>query len=310
MAHVALSRAANATTTTNFISCPCESDTRCLVFLIPGNPGIISYYTDFLHDLAACLDPGRDSCTANPERFIIQGSSLPGFELSGPVDPVVRDEKPPFGLRKQVENVECIIERQCLTCFEDREKAISPSPSNNDTPGAIRLVLIGHSIGAYIMLEVIRRWREQCSVLAQNPGLRVEIVGGIALFPTIVDIAKSENGRRLSALLRTGLLIPAAWYLSVTAAAFLPQVVVSTLLGYSTAMPQWAADITAAFLRTPSCVHQSLHMARDEMNLVLEDNWDSVIWGSCPVPGGPVSLTSVPLVIYFGQNVSFCWPDV
>lgn len=60
------------------------------------------------------------------------------------------------------------------------------------------VILIGHSVGAYMLLEVLDRWQREEE---EGEGKREEtfrIVGGVGLFPTIVDIAQSEKGRALS----------------------------------------------------------------------------------------------------------------
>src|SRR5205807_2345433 len=57
-----------------------------------------------------------------------------------------------------------------------------------------RVILIGHSVGAYILLEVIRRLRE--NVEREEEG--VQVIGGICLFPTVTHIAKSPSGRKSS----------------------------------------------------------------------------------------------------------------
>jgi len=49
---------------------------------------------------------------------------------------------------------------------------------------------MGHSVGAYVLMEVIRELREK--------GEKVKVVGGVGLFPTIVDIGKSSGGRVLT----------------------------------------------------------------------------------------------------------------
>ncbi len=47
-----------------------------------------------------------------------------------------------------------------------------------------------------------------------------------------------------------------------------------------TGMPQDAARVTAGFLRGGTGVRQSLAMARDEMEIITEDGWDTEIWGA------------------------------
>jgi pimeloyl-ACP methyl ester carboxylesterase len=58
------------------------------------------------------------------------------------------------------------------------------------------VILIGHSVGAYILLEVLRRHLERRGKGCEDEGFRV--VGGVLLFPTVVDIGKSPSGLRAS----------------------------------------------------------------------------------------------------------------
>lgn len=60
----------------------------------------------------------------------------------------------------------------------------------DDGTDDVRVVMMGHSVGTYMLLEIIRRQREK------RGGLR--IAGGVCLFPTITDLAKSPSGRKSS----------------------------------------------------------------------------------------------------------------
>ena len=76
-----------------------------------------------------------------------------------------------------------------------------------DNEDQIRIILGGHSVGAYIGMEVLRSWRNKSRTVlvdvkvnamnnrAERSG--VELVGFIALWPTITWIGHSANGRRL-----------------------------------------------------------------------------------------------------------------
>lgn len=51
-----------------------------------------------------------------------------------------------------------------------------------------KVILIGHSVGAYMAMEILNRHRDQS----------FDIIGGIMLFPTLMDIAASPSGQKLS----------------------------------------------------------------------------------------------------------------
>lgn len=145
------------------------------IFFITGNPGLIGYYEPFLSTLSSLLEDGKN-------RFCIFGASLEGFEISS----ARQDEKRrqhPVGLLGQIE----------LT--EARLRAFVRQHYHNDKRVPAKVILIGHSVGAYILLELIRRHH---AYTTKNPGSTIEIIGGILLFPTVTHIAQSPSGIRFS----------------------------------------------------------------------------------------------------------------
>lgn len=138
------------------------------IFLCPGNPGLLAYYLPFLNDL---IDSLQDSATVERLNvtFDIHGRSMSGFE----VDAATR--KRPYSLVEQIENTEAHL----IELINSKEL------QRQNT----RIILIGHSVGAYIVLEMLRRRRIKDQ--------RVDVKAGILLFPTIVDIAKSPSGLKV-----------------------------------------------------------------------------------------------------------------
>jgi len=51
-----------------------------------------------------------------------------------------------------------------------------------------------------MLLEVVARWQAMAPAMRTATGVR--LVGGICLFPTVVDIAKSPTGRMAAVSLR------------------------------------------------------------------------------------------------------------
>lgn len=155
-----------------------NSTDRLLIFYIAGNPGLIGYYKDFLLQLRWNLhqtDDFRDT--------IIYGASSDGFELHSPSK---QSTAPPYGLEQQIE-----FTQQRL---RDKVREFS-TPNAHAKP--VPVILVAHSVGAYILLETIAQWQAQ-----KDEHALYHIVGGIGLFPTIVEIAQSAKGRQLSWLLR------------------------------------------------------------------------------------------------------------
>lgn len=61
---------------------------------------------------------------------------------------------------------------------------------------------------------------------------------------------------------------------------FLPLPLLTSLIQKFMHFPPSGAHTTASFVRSPSGVHQALHMARDEMREITHDTWDEEIWGA------------------------------
>ena len=145
-----------------------------LVFMIGGNPGLISYYEPFLKTLHNLL---CSSSTPESARFHVYGSSLAGFDNSILAN---GEESPePLGLPGQIQNTEDLIYQQ-ISYYQKLEPESIP-----------KVILIGHSVGAYILLEMIRRHRQRVEDGEEED---FDLIGGILLFPTIVNIAKSPMG--------------------------------------------------------------------------------------------------------------------
>ncbi|KMW68037.1 hypothetical protein BDDG_12537 [Blastomyces dermatitidis ATCC 18188] len=193
--------------------------------------------------------------------------------------------------------------------------------------GGANVILIGHSVGAYVAMELIRRQRERNSKRQTktsssagkgecgngNDGA-MDIIGGILLFPTVVDIAKSSSGRKLTRLLYIPYLALLTSLLVKLLVFILPGSWLRSVVGMVMGSPPGnAIDTTVEFLRSRRGVEQAIHMAADEMREITSDTWSDEIWGivsSSPARSStPISTTaSVPakvplnLVLYFAQQ--------
>jgi hypothetical protein len=170
------------------------------LFFIPGNPGLITYYKDFLKSLRLQLSVDTD-CKTRDVKFHVLGTSLGGFELDhykNACDPV--RTAPPYSLKEQVAYVERRIRQHVDRCHEELPVDADTGYVKGEPSLRARksnIILIGHSVGTYIALEVIRRLQERRREGAGKDA-NWGVVGGIMLFPTIVDIAKSPMGVRLA----------------------------------------------------------------------------------------------------------------
>ena len=95
-------------------------------------------------------------------------------------------KQPPYGLQDQI--------RHCEDELTDLVEEVKEQGAKD-----VRVILVGHSVGAYISLEVIRRLRAH-GIAGED--FETRIVGAVGLFPTVVDIARSESGMKVAVSLR------------------------------------------------------------------------------------------------------------
>lgn len=159
---------------------------KVLVYLIPGNPGLIVYYRDFINHLNTIL-----ASSLGKVSYTLTGHSLAGFE----VDDIQSQRDTlllPFNLQQQIENVHARLGRAASVA-----QGIDPDEKGERPAKRLPVILIGHSVGAYMLLEILaRRQRAQKAGSVSDLDSRYDIIGGINLFPTVVDLAKSPTGRR------------------------------------------------------------------------------------------------------------------
>lgn len=146
-----------------------------LIYLMPGNPGLIQYYEPFLSKLHALLS---SSSTTESSRFHICGHSLTGFEVAQN-GKKFRPPRVPLGLEEQIEVQEKLLYDH-IKSHRDR------------TGNSPKVILMGHSVGCYILLELIQQHRKKIEDEGEED---FDLIGGILLFPTITHIAESPLGR-------------------------------------------------------------------------------------------------------------------
>ncbi|KAF2474294.1 uncharacterized protein BDR25DRAFT_332396 [Lindgomyces ingoldianus] len=235
-----------------------------LVYFITGNPGLIQYYYTFLTHLFDLLSPKFSSSISLKLRIF--GRSLSGFEVdedSKFQESPPHEKGPPYGLEEQITQSHKVLED--VVCYDRL---------NGGTD--VRVILVGHSVGAYILLEIIRRTREKA---ANDPDNGVRIAGGICLFPTVTHISHSPSGRKSSWLLNRLHFAHTASIVVKVLTLLLPFSMLSFLVSSLMSFPSDAARVTTAFVKSKYGVRQALY-ARDEMLTITSDRWDAEIWGA------------------------------
>ena len=146
-----------------------------LIYFMPGNPGLIGYYRPFLSRLHGLLS---SESTTKFSRFHICGHSHKGFESAQDCKKP-KTPKYPLGLEQQIK-------------FQEQSLYDHIKTHSIRTGNIPKVILMGHSVGCYMLLELIKQHRYK---IEEDGEEDVDLIGGILLFPTITDIAKSPLGK-------------------------------------------------------------------------------------------------------------------
>ncbi|KAI1377041.1 hypothetical protein F4677DRAFT_65488 [Hypoxylon crocopeplum] len=227
-----------------------------LIFFIPGNPGLIDYYNPFLSTLRGLLD---DIVSLRHSRFQIYGQDLSGFR-DDDHEPFTTHRKP-YDLQYQIQHTLKALARLRIESGPRRGLPYD------------EVLLIGHSVGAYIALELFHRLlQDQCSAPHLN------LASGILLFPTIHRISSSPSGWKLDLLRRTPVLGDNAYRIAQTFLHLCPRGALHWIVRRVMGFPAHGAEVTTRWLKSRDGVWQALHMGMDEMEVIGEDRWDEELW--------------------------------
>ncbi|XP_041361090.1 lipid droplet-associated hydrolase-like [Gigantopelta aegis] len=199
-----------------------------IFLVIPGNPGIIEYYEEFLRVLYFNTGSRIPVWGISHAGHVSVPKSASGFSE------ILKDPPGVFSLGGQIKHkIEFIMQR---------------------IPDNVRLILIGHSIGCYMILKL----------MDQVPH---KILRCFLLFPTIERMALSPQGVYVAPLLYylrwlAVLAVKALSYLS-------PHVQYRLILRYfkDFKVPECALNATMS-LFDPVCVNKATFMANQEMQQV------------------------------------------
>ncbi|PAA82600.1 hypothetical protein BOX15_Mlig015165g4, partial [Macrostomum lignano] len=228
-------------------------DSNWYAIVIPGNPGIVGYYEEFMHSLWTKLD-GQVHVWALSHRG--HGDSF--------------NSSKKFSLAEQVEHKVKFLETAL--------------------PEDAKMVLIGHSIGCQMILELLRRQARGTDRVARC----------LLLFPTIERMRESPQGRIVAPLLSLAplrwlamalvallsLLIPLAWRRGFAARCL-------SAVGHSNANPG-AVAATERLLLSPSVLGNVLYMAHTEMQDVRQPDLATI------------RQHSQRILLYYGTDDHWC----
>ncbi|KAK4203028.1 hypothetical protein QBC40DRAFT_319149 [Triangularia verruculosa] len=235
---------------------------QCLIFFITGNPGLAAYYTPFLTHLRQLLSELESTPTSN-HAYHIYCRNLLGFSDA--------DHSPPFGTplpnQQSTTTLPFTLEDQIQSITTTLHSLSSPTPFHS-------IILIGHSVGAYIATEIFHR--THCTHL--SPISTLPLTSGILLFPTLTHIALSPSGRKLNLIRTTPLLNTWTHILAKSIINLLPTPLLQTILSKFLSQPPHAASATLSFLQSQDGIWQAIHMGKDEMATITEEKWSDELW--------------------------------
>ncbi|KAK5632822.1 hypothetical protein RRF57_008537 [Xylaria bambusicola] len=242
---------ASSTTTTS------PDSLHVLIFFVPGNPGLIGYYAPFLSTLRDLLHSNTSLATTT--NFHIHGQNLAGF---------IAEDHEPFTSQNKPHDLEYQIQHILKTVTSLR---ITSGPKQGQPYDNV--LLIGHSVGSYIILET-------CHRVLHDPSLAPDskLTSGILLFPTIEHIADSSNGWKMNMLRQTPLLGDNAYRIAQGFLRLCPYNTLHWFVSKALGFPPHAADVTTRWLKSRDGVWQTLHLGMDEMRVIREDKWDNELW--------------------------------
>ncbi|XP_077668595.1 lipid droplet-associated hydrolase isoform X1 [Eretmochelys imbricata] len=188
-----------------------------LFLIIPGNPGLAGYYRTFIRALYHGLNGQYPVWVVSHA-----GHCKPPSGMGMTEDTDIKELEDVFGLHGQIEHKLDFLRK--------------------NVPKDMKLVLIGHSIGCYITLEMMKRASE------------LQVLRSVLLFPTIERMAQSPQGKLLTPVLCKLRYI---LYMPVYLLSFLPERVKTSMVRFvlrGLKCPDEASIVTSLNLFSVDCV--------------------------------------------------------
>ncbi|PNY26874.1 Uncharacterized protein TCAP_03198 [Tolypocladium capitatum] len=256
---------------------------RALVYFVCGNPGLVGFYADFLDALRGMLS-ASEARTA----YDVYGRNLLGFR-DAEHEPFGPGRAGPWDLDAQVEAIYDDVAARA-------ELRVSDSDSDSGSgSGYDFVVLAGHSVGAYIAVDIFHRHARQ-----PDRAPRLVLRHGLLLFPTIASIDVSPSGRRMQLLRRLPTLDAHAHTYAWLALLPWPRAAVRWIMASAVGFSPRAADVAAEWLKSRDGVLQALHMGRSELDRIREDPWGDGLWEEEASAGGDAATPR--FFLFYGKE--------
>lgn len=243
---------------------------HCLIYFLTGNPGLIDYYVPFFSHLRTILD-NIEVQRNHKVTFTIYGRNLAGFDDDHPVPFNTTDNLP--------HDVEYVI-NDCFKHLLAANAIAGPGPRTGEPYDEI--ILMGHSLGTYIALELFHRHLHSLppvTDVSSSPEIpQLNLKSGILLFATIAHLAKSPKGVYLNFIRRHPFLARNMPRTAEALLSLLPTAVIRWFTSTILKMPPSAAATTTRFLTSRDGVYQALYLGMDEMAVISEESWAEELW--------------------------------
>ncbi|XP_075057479.1 lipid droplet-associated hydrolase isoform X2 [Mixophyes fleayi] len=234
-----------------------ESPPKLLFLIIPGNPGIVGFYRTFMQSLYSGFN-GQYPVWALSHA----GHCSPptGMDMTNDADDDQTEDV--FGLNGQTDHKLSFL--------------------RENVPADMKLVLIGHSIGCYIILEMMKRSAD------------LKVLRSILLFPTIERMAQSPQGKVMTPLLCSLRYIV---YMPFYLLSFLPEVMKTSLVKFALRGINSVDEACVAAslnLFRMECAANAMYMGSQEMVKVMERDSETI------------KQNVNKLIFYYGAKDAWC----
>lgn len=256
-----------------------SSNPPLLVF-IPGNPGLIDYYTTYL-----------DLIAKQHRHYEILAISHAGYQTSDDY----QKEGEVYGLEYQILHKCRVIRDHILSTRGQRKVEVS---------------FLCHSMGSYIMQRVAKRLVYDSEY---NQYVDIKFVGLVC--PTIVDIAKSLLGQYFTSLFNWLPLVHVSVYLIVVLQWLLPDWAAESLIrnrivakpaqSDKDLMESWnnAVNATMKIYKSKRIVRQTIVMAKEELNQIhRDDEFNDWFFNELPTSGTKIWSFFAPFDYWVHDN--------
>ncbi|KAI3656150.1 hypothetical protein MP638_001266 [Amoeboaphelidium occidentale] len=260
---------------------------RLVLLFIPGNPGVIEFYREYLQCLFALISQHEPNLEIVAVQHAGHGTVPSTTEFDHIISTEYLSDKELFIRRNRMKGDSLFgYGHGCYTLKEQVDHKCALIDELLCTEGT-RLVLIGHSVGAYMAVECMKRFEEDVefflglfptienigqSTKAQEVRLLLNPVGKelffLGLFPTIENIGQSTKAQEVRLLLNpvgkelVKLLSMSLQYVKKDYLVALAKVIAG--------MTDEEADITIKelILSGPKTVENCVGLGIDEMNKI------------------------------------------